>query len=340
MGGPRAAKAANDVEHARTLLVELTELVAKANDRKVAAILGEGRLEALLGAVLPQRRRPTHSVHQHLLVHKERSSLMASVRHAINSGFALRDAEDHFVAPTRVQWFYDGLTFVEGEAPFEGVMSLYRENEVRYGLQLTDADSKSLGPADTDFVSVDHARRSFRSGTGVAGDAIRDLLPLRELSGQDPTPFIETLVRQPWLLGAQHVSIERPGAADPNLPEVFAKRVADGQHDILVFLSPAAPSVGKNRKLLSSFEHAFRRAERLLAFVERQSDYLSRELGIKVRRPRCYLFFANMDRASRDIVRSEREAHSGGVRVLTYAELCELGERTFHFFQPRIGTRG
>lgn len=357
-GKPAQAKAANgkksptlpgtvlandDIETARRHLRELTALVEKASDEDAAQILGSGGLESLLSAVLPQKRRPSHSVYQHLIGHKRRASLMAQVRNAINERFSFEAPDGlSFVSPTRVQWFYDGLTFLQGGEPFRGVVGLYRNDELSWGLGVNDAaPGTSLGPAITDFVTLDQAKKSFRAADAEPAMGLSELLGLvvREDEAPDTVAleYAAVLARHPWMLGGQHTAVEVHAHRDPNLPTVTAVRAADGARDVLILEPPTLGIVGKTGKILQSFADAWHRAQRTLTFVQRQSDYLGRELGMRIDQPRCLLIGGSgLGERERDIVRQEREAHDAAVRLLTYDDLHRLAERTLAFFEPRL----
>jgi hypothetical protein len=338
-----SAPALDDIEAGRRLLAQVTSLVEKANDRDAAQILGGGALESLLAAVLPQKRRPSHSVYQFLIGHKQRASLMAQVRNAINERFSFEAPDGvSFVSPTRVQWFYDGLTFREGAEPFSGVVGLFRDGELGWGLGVVDAaPGTSLGPAISDFVTVEQARKSFRTASAEPATGLSELLALVPREDEAPESvageYATVLRRHPWMLGAQHVAIETHAHRDANLPSLTAVRASDGARDVVVVEPPSLGIVGKTGKILSAFSDSWHRAQRTLTFVQRQADYLRRELGMKIDQPRCLLIAgAGLGEREREIVRREREAHDASIRLLTYDDLHRLAERTLAFFEPRL----
>ena len=343
--GNKAAKKlpVDDIEVGQRLLKELTALVEKASDQDAASILGGGALEGLLRAVLPQKKKASHSVYQHLTGHRSRASLMAQVRHAINESYSFPSPDGAaFVSPTRVQWFYDGLTFLYGDEPFHGVVGLYRNGELSWGLGVVDAaPGTSLGPLTSDFVTVDDARKSLKAADGEPAVGIGDMLALVVSEDEDPEhatrEYTKLLGRHPWVLGAQHVSIEHSRRRDPNLPTVTAQRAADGGHDVVILESPALPVVGKSGKVLSSFSQVWHHAQRTMSFVQRQPAILERELGLRFDQPRCFVIAGSgLDPSQRENARRELEAHDATIRLVTYDDLHRLAERTLGFFEPRI----
>ena len=174
------------------------------------------------------------------------------------------------------------------------------------------------------------------------------LAQLSELEAKEPTANAATapawatlLIDHPWMLGGQHTAITRlsgpPMRGDAELPEVVAKRAADGAHDILLIEDPSTPVVGKTGKVLASFREIWSKAERLRTFVQRQSTYLQREMRLKIRDPRFIIIAGRgLSDADRTVVRRELEVHHAAVRLVTYDALRNLAERTLTFFEPRI----
>jgi hypothetical protein len=154
----------------------------------------------------------------------------------------------------------------------------------------------------------------------------------------DETPaWVTFLTAQPWALGAQHTAISRLERRDADLPEVVAKRVSDGAHDVLLIEPPTTEIVGKTGKVLTSFRDVWARAEHLRTFVQRQAGYLQRELKLKIRDPRFLIIAGRgLSPEERSVVTKEMEAHHAAVRLITYDELRLLAERTAAFFGPRI----
>jgi hypothetical protein len=327
----------DDVTRAKKALREVREIVERVNDADAEQILGDGNLEKLLTSVVPAPTRNTKSTHEHLAKHKRRASLLARLRHDINdrSAFAV---DGHYVSPTRVQWFYDGLTFLEGQEPYRGVVGLYRDGVIGYGLGVDDVGKEdSLGPLASDFVSLDDAKKSFRGATGKPSDALAEMMELATEGGPDTTAWVDLLARHPWVLGAQHASVARVDKQDPDLPKVVGKRARDGATDIILVEPQSTPIVGKTGKVLASFRGVWGRAEQLRSFVQRQASYLSRELRLKIREPRFLIIAGGaLTDDERAAVRREMEAHHAAVRLLTYDELRRLAERTLAFFESRL----
>lgn len=325
----------DDVTRARQALRELREIVENASDADAEVILGDGSLEGLLASVIPPIK-PGTSIHEHLAAHKRRASLLARIRHGINASSAFADGE-RFVSPTRAQWFYDGLTFLEGDAPYDGVVGLYREGVLRYGVGVPDvAKGESLGPLAVDFVSAADARKSLRSATEPARLGLDRFASLYAQREDDPTRWTDLLRDHPWMLGCQHLSILETESNDPELPRLTARRALDGAQDVLLVEPPSTRLVGSNGRALSGFRDVWLQAERLRTFVQRQADYLKRELGWKIRDPRFLVLAGrDVDPRERAIVHEEFESHHAAVRLVTYDELRALAARSFEVFETR-----
>lgn len=322
----------DDVTLAKRALRDLRETLARVSDADAEMILGDGALERLIGAIVPAAKSGANP-HEHLATHKRRASLLARLRHGVNERSAHRH-DDVFVSPTRVQWFYDGLTFLEGTAPYEGVVGLYRDGVVRYGLNVVDAErDQGLGPLEADFVSVTEARKAFRGSKPA--DGLASMIEL--LSGDDPDGWITWLSANPWAIGAQHSSVERVSHGDAALPKVVAKRSTDSAHDVLLVASPQTAIVGKTGRVLSSFRELWMQAEQQRTFVQRQSGFLKRELGWKIRDPRFIVMAGStLTSAERNAVRDELEKHHASIRLVTFGELEALARATHAFFESRI----
>ncbi len=327
----------DDVTRAKKALREVREIVERVSDAEAEQILGDGNLEKLLTSVVPAPGRSTKSTHEHLAKHKRRASLLARLRHDINDRSAFT-ADGGWVSPTRVQWFYDGLTFLEGPEPYRGVVGLYRDGAIGYGLGVEDVGKEdSLGPLASDFVSVDDAKKSFRGASGKPADALAEMMALSTEGGTDTSAWVDLLSRHPWMLGAQHASITRLEQRDPDLPSVVGKRASDNATDVLLVEPQSTPIVGKTGKVLNSFRDVWARAEKLRTFVQRQASYLSRELRLKIREPRFLIIAgAALTPEERAVVQRDMEAHHAAVRLVTYDELRRLAERTLAFFESRL----
>lgn len=322
----------DDVTIAKRALRDLREVLARVGDGDAELILGDGALDRLIGAIVPPLSTGA-TAHEHLAAHKRRASLLARLRHGVNerSAYAI---DGTYVSPTRVQWFYDGLTFLEGDAPYEGVVGLFRDGVVRHAMNVIDASrDETLGPLEADFVSLAEARRAFRGAGSAEG-----LAALEELSAaDDPEGWITWLIAHPWALGAQHANVERVVHRDEALPKVTAKRSTDGAQDVLLVESPHTAIVGKTGRVLSSFRDVWLRAEQQRMFVQRQTGYLKRELGWKIRDPRFIILAGRaLTKAEREIVREELERHHASIRLVTFDELAALARRTLAFFEPRL----
>jgi hypothetical protein len=340
---PSALAIRNTVDAARKNLRSLTATIEQANDRDAEQILGEGRLEALLKAVLPARKRSNKTTYDYLASQKRRASLMARLRHSINTTYSFPvDTLGRVLSPTRVQWFYDGLTFIEGSAPFSGVVGLYRNGQLSYGMNVRDAsENASLGPVEADFVTVDKAKQSFDSASKSASEseaALRELMA--EETGDEagaPERWIAVLEHFPWVLGAQHSGLIRVKQDDSRMPGLFLTRVSDGASDILLLGQPSTSIFGRSGRLQRSFQDTLQQAEQTLSFVGRQADYLEREFEVQVHRPRAFVLAGRrLTRTERDALRQHVETRHADLRVLTLQDLAELAQQTRSFFEERF----
>ena len=132
-------------------------------------------------------------------------------------------------------------------------------------------------------------------------------------------------------------SLVRLTNQDANMPELFAERVEDGAHDVLLLGQPSASVFGKSGRMQRSFQDTLYQAEQTLSFVQRQAEYLEREYTLSIRRPRVFVIAGRgLSPSERDQLRQYADARHAEVRVLSYDDLAHLAQRSAEFFQQRI----
>ena len=145
---------------ARQIIEELAAILRHLSDAEVRELLGQGALDDLLKAILDPAAALSYStIADFLLANKWRATLLALVRHAITHNYSFKGSAEGvrgFVSPHYVQWFDDGVMFLEGEEPFTGSMGLYRNGKVSYAVAARDIQAgEALGPEDFKFVDID-----------------------------------------------------------------------------------------------------------------------------------------------------------------------------------------
>jgi len=286
------------VEKGKLIIEELSLILREISDSEVAELLGTGGLDNLLKSILdPSRVRAYPSVAEFLLANRHRAALLALVRHALTWNYSFKAGKpgrEAFVSPHFIQWFPDGVMFLEGQEPFIGLIGLYRNGEARYAVATRDARAgEELGQADMQFLSPEDAKSSLKT---IPPEQITDLeKPLRELrelleGGQaEESKYQELIQKYPWILGFEYEKIQdHRKLDDKNIPDFTGVRVRDRYRDIIEIKSPFISVSRKNAELTSEFNDAWNQAERYLNFVKEENDYLRRK-GLNFDRPRCFL---------------------------------------------------
>jgi hypothetical protein len=149
--------------------------------------------------------------------------------------------------------------------------------------------------------------------------------------------WVLLLERHPWMLGAQHTGLVRLRKDDPSMPQLFAERVEDSAHDVLLMGEPSQVVIGKSGRLQRSFQETLHQAEQTLSFVQRQADYLHREFELTIQRPRVFVIAGSgLSPSERQALRHYSETRHAELRVLTFDDLAHLALKTSAFFEPRF----
>ncbi len=117
--------------HGKQLINELCAIIRELPDAEVGELLGTGTLDSLLCAILePTDVKKYGNIAEFLLANRTRASLLALVRYAITHNYAFqgvnKEGRAGFVSPLHLQFFDDGVMFMESGRPFEGFIGLYR----------------------------------------------------------------------------------------------------------------------------------------------------------------------------------------------------------------------
>jgi hypothetical protein len=330
------------VNRGRQIVNELATIIRQLSDAEVGELLGNGPLNDLLISILDPTEISKHSnIAEFLLANKARVTLLALVRYAITHNYSFRgtkDGESRFVSPSHLQFFEDGITLLEGEKPFEGFITLYRDGRLRVAMSTRDArEGEHLGPDDFIFVELDEARKHIHQ---VSLKQIADLdEPVRELKAllkdqdNDEAKYQELLIKYPWVLGLIYKNIQRHQKLDDkNIPDFTGVRVHDDDRDLFELKPPFMKVFGKNGELLSNFYKAWDQAERYLDFVRRQRAYLL-DKGLRFDHPNCYLILGyNLPKTTLEQVRLKQRGNPH-IRLFTYNDLLKFMNSTIEFIK-------
>jgi len=328
------------IERGKQIANELASILRVLSDSEAGKLLGTGPMNDILRAILdPSKVKDYPSIAEFLLANKQRASLLALIRYAITRNYSFKgrkDGVEAFVSPHFVQWFQDGVMFLEGQEPFAGLIGLYRNKEARYAVAARDLrGGEEVSQPDIAFRSIEEFKASVKAiPPSQITDLERPIRDLRELLNKgetDESKYQELIQKYPWILGAQYESIQdHRKLDDKNIPDFTGVRIRDKNRDIIEIKSPFMTILRKDGELASEFNDAWNQAEKYLNFAREEKDYLCRK-GLSFDRPRCYLIVGfRIPEHGLNRIRV-KESMSPGIEVLTYDEFCMYVEKTVGF---------
>ena len=269
--------------------------------------------------------------------------LLALVRLAIQKNYAIKGKVGEtnvFVSPWHIQWHEDGIMFLQEEKQFEGLIDLYQNGRVKFGLatrMILGGDK--LGPDDLEFVDVEEMgerskQPSVPKSFSEIESALVELETLLKKGDNDESTYQDYFINNPWVFGAKYKLIEsHKPFNDDNIPDFTGVRVRDSARDIIEIKPPFLPLFTQRNQFRSDFNIAWNQAERYLDFARQESDYLKRQKNVIFENPKCYLLAGyNLSKTQmKEILRKERM--NPAITILTYNDLFVMARSTVNFFQ-------
>jgi hypothetical protein len=325
------------IERGMRITNELAAILRQISDGEVGHLLGTGAMNDLVNAILdPKRVKEYPNIAEFLLANKTRASLLALMRYAITRNYAFKAGtpdKEGFVSPHFLQWYEDGVIFLEGHEPFTGLMSLYRNNELRYAVAARDVrGGEEMGKEDFEFVTIEESKQRVKTiPAAQISDLEQPIRYLRELLADgksDETLYQKLIQEYPWILGAKYDSVQDHTKLDnANIPDFTGVRIHDRYRDIIEIKSPFSPVLRKDGELSSEFNEAWNQCERYVNFAKEEKHYLQ-DKGLAFDNPKCYLIigYSLSDEALGRIRVKERMAPT--IEVLTYDGLLAFAYAT------------
>jgi hypothetical protein len=325
------------------LLSEAAEIIQTAHDSDIPELLGNGVTDAFLKAIAKPKQDKEQGIYDYLLANKYRLQLLAIMRLAIQANYSIKGkiegtGADVYVSPNHIQWYEDGVMFLQGEKQFEGLIGLYQGGRVQFAVSKRDMrGGESIGPEALDFVDVEEMQDrtqqpSVPQTTDALKEAITRLQRLLRQEQHDEGAYQKYLTRHPWVFGAQYKQIDSHKALDDeNIPDFTGVRVRDSARDIIEIKPPSLPLFKGQKSFRAEFNDAWNQTERYLDFARNQSDYLMRQKGLFFDNPKCYLLAGyNLTEAQlRELRRKERM--NPAITILTYNDLLAMAKSTVVF---------
>jgi len=138
---------------------EAIKIIQSSKDADIPILLGDGIMHSLLEAIAQPKSKKEQSIYDYLLENKNRLQLLALIRLAINNNYSIKgkvQETDVFVSPQHIQWYEDGVMFVQGEKRFEGLIGLYQNGSLKFGIaKRMLLGGEKIGPDDLEFVDVE-----------------------------------------------------------------------------------------------------------------------------------------------------------------------------------------
>lgn len=324
-------------------LQPVLEVLANATDQEIFSLISDGFFARFLSAIASPKDNNSQTPYDYLLENKERLTAIAWIHLSLVRSYPVKgilDGKELFVSPSHLQWYDDGVMFLQGERRFEGHICLYKDGNIKFAIAARDTkQNDQLGPADVLFVDVDKARELIQKSGGPQNiseidDAISELSHLIHSKTEDETAYQDYLIKNPWVLGAQYKKIQSHIPLDDhNVPDFSGVRVRDGSRDIIEIKQPFLPLFRKNGEFRSNFNDAWNQAEKYLDFARQESDYLFREKRLRFENPRCYLIIGfDLTEKEMDKVRA-KERMNPSITILTYNDLVAMAKSTAGFIK-------
>lgn len=327
----------------RDQLQQALELLANATDQEIISLISDGFFDRLLSAIASPQKDSSQTIYDYLLENKDRLTAIARIHLSLVRSYPVKgiiEGMEIFVSPSHLQWYDDGVMFLQGERRFEGNICLYKNGNIKFAIAARDTkQNDQLGPADVLFVDVDKARELIHKSGGPQNiseidDAISELSHLIHSKTGAETAYQDYLIKNPWVLGAQYKIIQSHLPLDDhNIPHFSGVRVRDGSRDIIEIKQPFLPLFRQNGEFRSNFNDAWNQAEKYLDFARQESDYLFRGKRLRFENPRCYLIIGfDLTEKEMDKIRA-KERMNPLITILTYNDLMAMAKSTAAFIK-------
>ena len=309
-----------------TVLKEAIKIIHSSDDAEIPELLGDGIMQSFLGAIVQPKSAKEQSIYDYLFENKNRLQLLALIRLTINNNYSIKVKEaDVFVSPEHIQWYKNGVMFLQGGKRFEGSMGLYQGGRVKFGItSRMILGGEKIGPDDIKFVDVEELRErskqpSVPKNSNKLDKAIADLETLLRGKDNNESKYQNYLIKNPWVLGTDYKQIEpHKPFNDKNIPDFIGVQFRDSACDIIEIKPPFLSLFTKENDFGANFHAAWDQAERYLDFARRDSDYLKREKDLIFENPKCYLLAGyNLTKEQLKKIR-RKERMNSSITILTY----------------------
>jgi hypothetical protein len=332
-----------DIEQLHQLLDFAVSQLTKITDQDVPQVFRNGLLDRFLMGISPLFRTEEYtSVYEYLLRHKQGIATLASIRNAITQSYSIEGNINGcpvYVSPLDVQWYEDGVMFLQGEEKFAGLAGLYQDGRVKFAVCARDVKKgRNLEPSDFLFIDAEVAAKQLTATSQLEQaqlqQAVIELTQLLKKQEEQESKYQYFLKKYPWSFGAQYGSVHsHQEFNDENIPDFSGVRIRDGARDIIEIKNPFLKLFRADGEFTSDFYHAWNQVERYLDFARREPDYLRRQKGLRFENPHCYLI-AGYCLSEKQIDKLHvKERMNPAITILTYDDLLTLIDGTVKFVE-------
>lgn len=337
---------ATDKQNLKKAIDQAIESLMNAKDSEIMSLLEERYFDRLLLSIAVPKGDTSQSIYDYLLENKNRLAPIAWIQSVIMRHYAIKgilNGNEVYVAPCFLQWYDDGVMFIQSKSPFQGSIGLYRGGELKFAVAARDTKpGEDLGPDDLMFLEVEEAKTALEksalpSDIDSLDRAVSDLKSHLALKVEDEKVYQEYIMGNPWVLGAQYKNIQSHKALDDeNIPDFSGVRIRDGSRDIIEIKPPFLKIFRKNDEFRSEFNDAWNQVERYLDFTRTEADYLFRKKHLRFENPNCYLIMGyELSEIQIKMIRA-KERMNPSITILTYNDLLAMVRSTVNFIKQLI----
>jgi hypothetical protein len=334
-----------NVARARQIVDELVKILSELSDPEIGDLMASGAIDEILKATLDgSKARQYTNIAEFLLDNKNRAHFVALLREVITRNYsfkAIKDGRTAFVSPFYAQWFDDGVIFLEGQKPWEGITGLYRKGQLSYAVA-----SRDVRPGESfdlrkflSFIPFDDFVKSLKQIPPTITSLDQPLNELREQLNEhetDEEKYHSWFRRYPWAFGLAYEKFQdlRP-LDDRNIPDFTGVRTRDASRDIFEIKQPFLRLFRADGEFTAEFNEAWNQAERYLVFTRQNEDYLFREKGLRFNNPRCYLIagYDLLDDQKKKVAIKEQSVPS--IEFRTYNDVVSFVTNTVSFIKEK-----
>lgn len=330
-------------QNLRDQLQQALELLANATDQEIFSLISDGFFDRLLSAIASPKSDNSQTIYEYLLKNRDRLTAIAWIYYSIVRSYPVKgilNGNEIYVSPSHLQWYDDGVMFVQGERQFEGSIGLYKDGTIKFAIAARDTkQNDQMGPDDFIFVEVEKAKDLLKNSEGPNNiseidNAVSKLKHLLHSNTDSEKAYQDYLIENPWVLGAQYKIIQSHLSLDDNnIPDLSGVRARDGSRDIIELKQPFLPLLRQDGEFRSHFNDAWNQSERYLDFTRRASDYLFREKHLRFENPHCWLIIGfNLTEQGMEKIRA-KERMNPSITILTYNDLVAMAKSTAGFIK-------